>query len=415
MNGFNAYLIFILAVIVGGYLLDLIVEYLNLKRLKPELPNEFEDFYDADKYTKSQQYTSERTRFGLIVSTFNLILLLVFILIGGFNYVDQLARSIGWGMIPTGLVFGFTLSLGARIIHIPFSIYSTFVIEEKYGFNKTTARTYILDFIKGTLLSIVIGAPLFALVLWIFAEMGELAWIYVWGAITLFQIAMMFIVPVLIMPLFNKFTPLEEGELRDAIQTYTEKYKFKMKGVFTIDGSKRSSKSNAFFTGLGKSRRIALYDTLIARHSISELLGVLAHEIGHYKLKHIPKHIIAAILNMGLMLFILSFFINNRGLFDAFGMEQTSIYASLIFFSFLYTPISMIIGILSNISSRKHEYQADKFAVETTNDKNSFIIALKKLSIHNLSNLTPHPLKVFLEYDHPPALERIRALKESRP
>ena len=178
-----------------------------------------------------------------------------------------------------------------------------------------------------------------------------------------------------------------------------------------MDGSKRSTKSNAFFTGLGKSRRIALYDTLIARHSVSELLGVLAHEIGHYKLKHIPKHIIAAILSTGLMLFILSFFINNRGLFDAFRMEQTSIYASLIFFSFLYTPISMVIGILSNVSSRKHEYQADKFAVETTNDKDSFIVALKKLSVHNLSNLTPHPLKVFLEYDHPPVLERIKALK----
>ncbi|MCF7809778.1 M48 family metallopeptidase [bacterium] len=408
----NAYLIFILAVIVGGFLLDLVVEYLNLKRLKPDLPEEFDGFYDAEKYSKSQDYTRTRTRFGFIVGTFNLILLLAFLLAGGFNYIDQLVRSIGWGMIPTGLVFGFILTIGSKIIHIPFSIYSTFVIEEKFGFNKTTARTYIVDVIKATIIFVIISVPIFAMILWFFAETGELAWLYIWGALTLFQIIMMFIAPVLIMPLFNKFTPLEDGELRSAIEQYTEKHNFKMKGVFTMDGSKRSTKSNAFFTGLGKSRRIALYDTLIARHTVGELLGVLAHEIGHYKLKHIPKQIIAAILSSGLMLFILSLFINNRGLFDAFGMEETSIYASLVLFGFLYTPISMVISILSNISSRKHEFQADRFAVETTGDNSSYTTALKKLSVNNLSNLTPHPLKVFLEYDHPPVLERIKALNK---
>ncbi|NQU05744.1 MAG: M48 family peptidase, partial [Calditrichaeota bacterium] len=200
MIEFNAYLIFILTVIIGGYLLDLIVEYLNLKHLSPKLPSEFKDFYDEEKYSKSQDYTRTRTCFGFITGTFNLLLLLGFMLAGGFNYVDQLARSIGWGMIPTGLMFGVILSLGSKLIHLPFSIYSTFVIEEKYGFNKTTARTYVVDQIKGTLLSIIIGAPIFAMILWFFAEMGGLAWVYIWSALTAFQIVMMFIAPVLIMP-----------------------------------------------------------------------------------------------------------------------------------------------------------------------------------------------------------------------
>jgi len=249
------------------------------------------------------------------------------------------------------------------------------------------------------------------MVLWFFGETGSLAWLYVWIAITVVQIILMFIAPVVIMPLFNKFTPLEDGELRDVIENYTRKHKFKMKGVYTMDGSKRSTKSSAFFTGFGRSRRIALFDTLIERHTVAELLSVLAHEIGHYKLHHIPKRIVTAVLNTGLMLFILSFFINNPGLFEAFGMQKLSIYASLVFFSFLYSPISMIIGIVSKVIERRHEYQADEFAVRTTADTDSFITAMKKLSVHNLSNLTPHPLKVFLEYDHPPVLDRIDAVK----
>ncbi len=411
MVTFNAYLIFILAVIVVGYLLELIVEVLNLKRLSPALPAEFEGYYDVEKYAESQRYTREKTGFGLLVSSFDMVLIIVFILIGGFNWVDGIARSIGWSEIPTGLVFAGLLMIGIKIIGVPFSIYSTFVIEEKYGFNRTTAKTYALDFIKGLLLSVIIGMPLFAMVLWFFGETGSLAWLYVWIAITVVQIFLMYIAPVVIMPLFNKFTPLEEGELRDVIETYAKKHKFKMKGVYTMDGSKRSTKSNAFFTGFGRSRRIALFDTLIERHTVAELLSVLAHEIGHYKLHHVPKRIVNAILSAGLMLFILSFFINNAGLFEAFGMQELSIYASLVFFSFLYSPISMVIGIASKVIERRHEYQADEFAVRTTANKDSFITAMKKLSVHNLSNLTPHPLKVFLEYDHPPVLDRIDAVK----
>jgi len=414
MVTFNAYLIIILIILIGRYILSLVVERLNITRLTPDLPVEFEGYYDADEYSKSQRYTRENTRFGLFTGTFDIILIVVFILASGFNWIDNIARSIGWTELPTGLVFAGILIIATQLISTPFSIYSTFVIEEKYGFNKTTAKTFILDFLKGLLLTIIIGAPVFALILWFFSETGNLAWLYIWGAITVIQIFLMFIAPVVIMPLFNKFTPLEDGELKDTVEDYVWKQKFKMKGIFTMDGSKRSSKSNAFFTGFGKSRRIVLYDTLIERHTVLELLGVLAHEIGHYKLGHIPKRIITSILTTGLMLFILSYFINNRGLFDAFGMKELSIYAGLVFFSFLYSPISMLIGIVSNIVSRKHEFQADAFAAGTTGERDNMVVALKKLSVHNLSNLTPHPVKVFLEYDHPPVLERIKVLHNAK-
>ena len=324
--------------------------------------------------------------------------------------MDSIARGFGYGNILTGLIFSAILMFGTQIIGLPFSIYRTFVIEEKFGFNKTTPKTFTIDLLKGWLISILIGFPLLALILWFFEKTGDIAWLVIWMAVTVFQFIMMYLAPVLIMPLFNKFTPLEDGELKETIEKYAKEQNFKMKGVFTMDGSKRSSKSNAFFTGFGNTRKIALFDTLIAKHSVGELLTILAHEVGHYKLGHIPKRLISSILSLGLMLFILSFFINNRGLFDAFGMEHLSIYASLVLFSFLYSPISMIIGILSNISSRKHEFQADRYAAETTKDPDNMILSLKNLSVNNLSNLTPHPLKVFLEYSHPPVLSRIRAL-----
>ncbi len=412
MVEWNGYLIFIFAILVGNYILGLIIENLNLKQLSPVLPEEFEGHYDAEKYAKSQQYTRVTTKFGFFTGTFDLILIIVFILIGGFNWIDQLARGFGFGEIGSGLIFAGILMVGTQIISIPFSIYGTFVIEERFGFNRTTAKTFILDLLKGLVISIIIGGLVFWMVLWFFGEMGGNAWLYIWGAMIVFQIFMLYISPVVILPLFNKFTPLEDGELKETILSYMQKHKFKLKGLFTIDGSKRSSKTNAYFTGFGKSKRIALYDTLIEKFEVSEILTVLAHEVGHFKLRHIPKSIISGILKMGLMLFVLSLFIRNEGLHAAFGMENISIYASLIFFSFIYTPISMVLGLISTISSRKHEYQADAFAGKTTDDPESMISALKKLSVTNLSNLTPHPLKVFLEYDHPPVLARIEAIRK---
>ena len=327
--------------------------------------------------------------------------------------MDQFARSFQWGSIFTGLVFAGLLLFASQMLDLPFSLYQTFVLEEKYGFNKTTPKTFILDILKSWGLVALLGSILFSGILWFFEYAGPLAWLYCWIVLTLFQLFLLFIAPVVIMPIFNKFVPLEEGELKTAIREYAEQQGFKMKGIFSMDGSKRSTKSNAFFTGFGGFRRIVLFDTLIEKHTVDELVSILAHEIGHYRKKHIFKSLLISILTTGLMFFILSLFINNKDLFAAFGMQETSIYASLFFFGFLYAPIEMVVGILGNILSRRHEYEADAYAIETTRKPQAMITALKKLSVDNLSNLTPHPWKVFLDYSHPPVLDRIRAMDHS--
>jgi len=406
----NPYLIFILALLVFNWLLSLVVETLNLRNLSTEIPEEFRGIYDDEKYAQSQRYLKDNTRFGQIQAAIMLPLTIAFILLGGFGWINTVAQSASEHMIVQGLVFGGILLLISQIASLPFSIYDTFVIEEKYGFNKTTAKTFVADLLKGLLLTLLLGAPIFALILWIFSSVAH-AWLWAWGALGAIQLFIMFIAPVAILPLFNKFTPLEEGELRSAIEKFAADQKYTLSGIFKIDGSKRSTKSNAFFTGFGKTKRIALFDTLIDNHSTNELVGVLAHEIGHCKRGHIKKGIIISLASSLLMFFILSLFISKSGLYAAFGIEGTPLYAGLVFFGFLYAPIGMILGLLGNLLSRKHEFEADAFAAETTQAPGEMIAALKKLSVDNLSNLTPHPLKVFLEYSHPPVLERIKALR----
>lgn len=407
----NAYLIFILALLVFNGLLSLIIESLNVTNLSTDIPEEFHGIYDAEKYSKSQRYLKDNTRFDQIQSAIMLPLTIAFILLGGFKYINNIAQSTSDHLILQGLIFTGILMMLSQIISLPFSIYSTFVIEEKYGFNKTTAKTFIVDMIKGLVLTALIGAPIFALVIWIFSTIN-MAWLWAWGTLSVIQLFLMFIAPVVILPLFNKFTPLEDGELRTAIENYAKKQNYTLSGIFKIDGSKRSTKSNAYFTGFGKTKRIALFDTLIENHSTEELVGVLAHEIGHCKRGHIKKGIIISLASSLMMFFILSIFISKPDLYAAFGIEGTPVYAGLIFFGFLYTPISMILGLLGNILSRKHEFEADAFAAETTKAPGKMVAALKQLSVDNLSNLTPHPLKVFMEYSHPPVLERIKALRK---
>ncbi|MEX0722169.1 MAG: M48 family metallopeptidase [Balneolaceae bacterium] len=407
----NIYAIIILAAIAVDFILDLTSNYLNLKSLSKKLPEEFEEVYDEETYAKSQEYTKVRTRFGFITGIFDLVLLLGFWFSGGFNWLDQIVRAWGYSELVTGLMYIGILLLAKTIITLPFSIYSTFVIEEKFGFNKTTPKTFVLDMVKGLGLGLLIGAPLLAGILAFFMYAGDWAWLYAWGVVTAFTLIMQYVAPTWIMPLFNKFTPLEEGELREAIENYTEKVNFPLQGLYVIDGSRRSSKSNAFFTGFGKNKRIALFDTLIDKHTVPELVAVLAHEIGHYKKKHIIKGMVTSILQTGVLFFLLSIFLKAEGLFDAFYMEQMSVYAGLIFFGMLYAPIEMILSIFMQILSRKHEFEADEFAAETTGKPEDMVSTLKKLSKDNLSNLTPHWFYVFLNYSHPPVLERIRAIK----
>lgn len=383
-----------------------------MRNASPELPKEFNGFYDGEKYAKSQAYLRDNTFFSLIDSGFFSALTVFFILAGGFNYIDLLARSFNFGEIGTGLVFTGILVGAMQLLKMPFSVYQTFRIEEKYGFNKTTVKTFIADTIKTWLLAALIGGLIFSLVLWFFKASGSSAWLYCWIAAVAFEIFIVFIAPVAIMPLFNKFFPLEDGELKAAIQKYADDQQFKLGGIFKMDGSKRSSKSNAFFTGLGKFKRIALFDTLIAKHTVDELVSILAHEVGHYKKKHILKMLLVSFLSSGLLFFVLSKFLNNPQLFAAFQMENISIYAGIVFFGFLYSPISAVIAVAGNIYSRKWEFEADRYAVDTYKKPDAFVDALKKLSVDNLSNLTPHPLKVFLDYSHPPVLDRVRAINK---
>jgi len=408
----NSYLIFILAVILMGSILKGVVSILNLRSLDPQLPSEFRDVYDSKKYAESQKYTRVTTRFSLFRDAVMTVLTLFFILLNGFNWIDMKARAFGFNSIVTGLIFTGMLLLLSGGAELPFSIYSTFVIEERFGFNTTTVKTFVLDIFKTILLVLLIGGPLLAVVLWFFETGGPLAWLYCWLGVAGFTVTIQFLAPALIMPLFNTFTPLAEGELKKTITDYARAEQFKIKGIYTMDGSKRSTRLNAFFTGFGRFRRIVFFDTLIEKLRPGEIVAVLAHEMGHYKHKHIFKMMGASILQMGIMFFILSLFLMNRELFAAFGMERLSIYASLIFFGFLYAPISMFLSIAANYFSRRHEYEADAYAVATTGSAREMISGLKKLCVSNLTNLTPHPLNVILNYNHPPILARLQALRE---
>lgn len=404
------YSVVILTAILFVYILNLYSDMLNLRWVKDTVPDAFKDHYDQDKYKKSQDYLKVNTRFGWISSTVSLLLLLGFWFLKGFQILDQTIRQFGLGPVFTGILFMGALILLKSLVSLPFTIYDTFVIEEAFGFNKTTVKVFITDLIKGLVLGILIGTPLLGAVLVFFEYAGPQAWLYCWITVVCFLILLNYLVPTVIMPLFNKFEPIEDGELKTAIMDYAKSIDFPLTNVFSMDGSKRSSKSNAFFTGFGKNKRIVLFDTLIENHTVPELVGVLAHEMGHYKLKHIIKSLIIGVIQAGVVFYILSVCLSQKGLFDAFYMEHMSVYAGLIFFSLLYTPVDLLTGILMNLYSRKNEYEADRFAVTTSYDKVSLKQALIKLSVNNLGNLFPHPLYVFLHYSHPPVMKRIETI-----
>ena len=408
----NFYLVCILAILLLGALLELIAGLLELRSLHPELPAEFTGVYDRDRYARAQEYTRATTRLALVRRTVGLALTLAFLLLGGFNLVDALARGLGLTPVPTGLVFTGLLALLSGAVQLPFSVYATFGIEERFGLNTTTPLTFLLDTLKGMLLAVVLGGPLLAGVFLLFEAGGPAAWILCWLAVSAFLLVVQFLAPVVLLPLFNRFTPLAEDELRTAITRYAANERFAVGGIFTMDGSRRSTRANAFFTGFGRFRRIVFFDTLLERLTTAEIVAVLAHEIGHWRLKHIPVMVGLSVLQTGLLFFLLSRFLDNPGLFAAFGMEHLSVYGSVVFFGFLYTPIATLLAVGVNGLSRRHEYQADRFAVHTGAGAEALISGLKKLSVSNLANLTPHPVNVRLSHSHPPVLERIAALRQ---
>ena len=401
----------IIAIIIINFIVDKILDTLNAKHYNDAIPPELQDVYDEEEYKKSQAYKVTNYKFGVWSSTFSIVVTLAFLMFGGFEYVDTLARSYSDNSIIIALIFFGIIMLGSDIISTPFAYYKTFVIEEQFGFNKTTKKTFILDKIKGLLMMVVLGGGIIAAIIWFYEETQHLFWLYAWAIVTAFTVFMNMFYAKLIVPMFNKQTPLEEGSLRDKISDYAQTVGFNLDKIFIIDGSKRSTKANAYFSGFGSEKRVTLYDTLVNDLNEEEIVAVLAHEVGHYKKKHIIFNLIASVLLTGLTLYILSIFISNPLLSHALGVSIPSFHVGLIAFGMLYSPISEVTGFIMNHFSRKFEYQADDYA-KTTYKAEPLITSLKKLSKNSLSNLTPHPAYVWVHYSHPTLLERVKNLKK---
>jgi len=401
----------IISIIVLDFVFENYLEYLNIKMMGTSLPEELSGIYDKEKYSRQQSYQRENHRFGIITGTFSFLIVLGMFLFYGFAFVDSLAWDITSNSILAALIFFGILMFASDILNTPFSLYDTFVIEDKYGFNKTNLKTFISDKIKGWFLGALIGGGLLALIIFIYQKTENMFWIYAWMAISAFSIFMAMFYSNLIVPLFNKQTPLEEGELRDAISRFANSVGFRLDNIYVINGSKRSSKANAYFTGFGAKKRVVLYDTLIEEMKTDEIVAVLAHEIGHYKKKHVVQGILISLVQTGVVLFLFSLLINNPLLSKALGVEKPNFHIGMVAFGILYSPVSFILGIFMNILSRKNEFEADAFASKNYDPK-ALAAALKKLSGRNLSNLTPHPLYVFFNYSHPPLLERLKKLTD---
>ncbi|HEX8548297.1 MAG TPA: M48 family metallopeptidase [Cytophagaceae bacterium] len=400
----------IIGILIFDYVLDQTLSFLNLKSNSRALPTVLADIFEHDKYQKSLEYHRVNTWFGFITSTFSFLVTSTLLLTGAFGKLDFLLRVFISPGILLSLAFFGVIFLVSDLINMPFSLYKTFVIEEKFGFNKTNVKTFLLDKMKGYLLTIIVGGLLGSVFLYLVEVLGNNFWYWFWLIISAFLVFVNMFYASLILPLFNKLVPLEDGKLKQTIYTYSQKVGFPLHNIFVIDGSKRSSKANAFFSGLGPKKKIVLYDTLIKDQSTEELVAVLAHEVGHYKKKHIQVGMVLSILQTGLMLFILSRFVFNPVLSDSLGGINNAIHLNLIAFGLLFNPISTVIGIGMNMMSRKNEFEADEFAAKTFSGA-PLIAALKKLSANNLSNLTPHPAYVFFNYSHPPLLKRLENLK----
>ena len=407
----NFFFWLILGILTFNWALSLVLDWLNLRQWTDKLPQELQPYYDEEQYQRAQSYNRERSRFGLVSDTFSFVLTVLVVVFGWLGWLDAQVWEFTENHLVHALVFFAFLGAASEVVSLPFQLYSTFKIEEKWGFNKTDARTFWLDKLKGWLLSIVIGGVLLTLVLWLILELGSTFWLWAWLAMAAVILFANLFYTSLIVPLFNKLTPLEEGSLREKLEAYARKVDFPLQNVFVIDGSKRSTKANAFFSGLGKQKKVVLYDTLLENYTDDQLLAVIAHEVGHYKKKHIVSGLVLSLLQMGLMLFILGLFVFSPTLSQALGAEGWSLPVNLFAFGILYGPISLVLGLLGNILSRKNEFQADEYATQTASGE-ALQEGLAKLHTDHLANLRPHPAYVFFHYSHPPLLSRLQHIQE---
>ena len=406
----NTIFFLILIIPITGFIIERYLNHLNSSMWSDTLPEKLKGICDGEEYRKTQLYEKDNKRLSFWSSTFNLAVILIMIIAGGFALVDNLARTISMNAVIISLVFFGIIGFASDLINIPFSLYDTFIIEKKYGFNTMTLRTFITDHIKSWFIALLVGIPVLGLITWFYYKTGKNFWLYAWGLITVFSVFINLFYSELIVPLFNKQIPLEGGSLRTHIEAFSQKTGFRLRNIYVIDGSKRSTKANAYFSGFGPKKRIVLYDTLQKELSEEEIVAVLAHEIGHYKKKHVLLSLLFSVIISGLMLFLLSVVVNSPSLSQALGSDKSSFHLGLIVFGILYSPVSLIIGMLTNYVSRRNEFAADRFVKE--NYKPEILAeALKKLTVKNLSNMMPHPAYVFFHYSHPPLLRRLEKLE----
>jgi len=392
------------------FVLERVLESLNSKHMSPVLPDSLKGIYEEKEYSRFQSYKRENGRLDSWSSGVGFVVMIVFLVAGGFGWYNSWVVSLTDSVVWQTILFVVGLSVVSSVLDIPFDYYATFRIEEKYGFNKTTRRVYWLDTVKELFLSLVLGGVLLALVVWFYTWAGTYFWLYAWGAVTLFSVFMAMFYSQLIVPLFNKQTPLQEGSLRNKIQAFAGKVGFKLDNIYVIDGSKRSTKANAYFTGLGPKKRVVLYDTLIDELTEEEIVAVLAHEVGHYKKRHTLRSMVVSVIQMGVLFWLFSLCVNNVALSEALGGDRVYFQLGLIAFAILYSPVNLILGIGMNVWSRSNEYEADAFAARYY-EGDYLVSGLKKISVKSLSNLTPHPLYEYIYYSHPSLLKRIDAVK----
>jgi STE24 endopeptidase len=414
----------IIGLFLALFALEFIVEFglneLNLRYLRAhwaerKIPDFFQHNMSAAEYEKSVEYTLAKGQFQRWAEIYGRVVVLIVLFGGLLPLMDRFSQDLGGRFFSIshfqGLIFCFGVALVFSIVSLPTDLYSTFKLEARFGFNKTTWKLYLTDKLKGFLLGVLIGLPFLFVVLWLMEATGSYWWIWTFFFVSGFQLLMVIVYPTFIAPLFNKFERLPEGELRNRILCLAEQVGFKTNGIFSMDGSKRSAHSNAYFTGIGKAKRIVLFDTLIAQMTIDQGLAVLAHEMGHYKMKHIRRMLVVQTVFLLLGLYVLSLLVDYRPLFTAFGLDNPSNYGALVLFSLLSGPFTFYLGPLINRLSRKHEYEADRFAVETLQTPRPMEEALVNLTVKNLSNLTPHPWYSAYHYSHPTPTERVGAIR----